>query len=36
LAGDTARVCSIAQGNRVMQLIAASEQAAKQERWIFP
>jgi predicted dehydrogenase len=36
LAGDTARLCSIAQGNRVMQLIAASEQAASQGRWILP
>jgi hypothetical protein len=36
LAGDTARLCSIAQGNRVMQLIAASERAASQGRWILP
>ena len=36
LASDTARLCSIAQGNRVMQLIAASERAASQGRWILP
>ena len=36
LAGDAARLCSIGQGNRVMQLIAASERAASQGRWILP
>jgi predicted dehydrogenase len=36
LAGDTARLCSTAQGNRVMQLIAASERAASQGRWTLP
>ncbi len=34
LGGDTARLCSFAQGHRVMQLIAASEQAASQGCWI--
>jgi predicted dehydrogenase len=34
LAGDTARLCSLAQGNRVMQLIAASERAASRGCWI--
>lgn len=34
LAGDTARLCTLAQGNRVMQLIAASERAAGEGQWI--
>ncbi len=34
LAGDASRLCSLAQGHRIMQLIAASEQAAAQGHWV--
>jgi len=34
LAGDTARLCTLVQGNRVMELIAASERAAAKRCWI--
>jgi len=34
LAGDTARLCTLADADRVMKLIAASERAAKETRWV--
>jgi predicted dehydrogenase len=34
LAGDTTRLCSLAQGRRVMQLIDATERAAGQGCWV--
>jgi predicted dehydrogenase len=34
LAGDTSRLCSLAEGNRVMELIAASERAVRKGCWI--
>jgi predicted dehydrogenase len=34
LAGDSARLCSLADGERVMRLIAAAEQAAAAKQWV--
>ena len=34
LAGNTAQLCSLAQGNQIMQLIAATERAAAQGNWV--
>ena len=34
LAGDTERLCSFAEGARVMDFIAAAERAARERRWV--
>ncbi len=34
LAGDTSRLCSLAEGEDVMNLIAASEKAAREQAWV--
>ncbi len=34
LAGDTSRLCGLAEGEEVMNLIAASEKAARERAWI--
>lgn len=35
LTGETEELCSIDQGNDVMQLIAAAEEASAKKRWVF-